>query len=792
MTQFNITGRTGSNKLRLLAVAMSLLAAAARAEVPADTSPAALEEIVVTAQKRSESLQTVPVSVSVLTSAELARVKFDSPSDLVAQVPNLQVDGIIGEGSPIFSLRGVSMFDYSLSQDSPVASYVDEVFKGNFALFGVEMYDLERIEVLDGPQGTLYGKSATGGAINFITHAPGFEEEGYIKAGVGNYNRRETEGAFQMPLIPDRLAVRVAFTYTKAGGFVQNVLPGYPDLEGIDQYGVRLSLLLKATDNLDFTLRYSKSMQDPQNYAIIDGSIAPGGVAGTGYYRTLNGTATGTPLTNAQIAENYTPRRRQDNQAVALTGDWRFSSAATLQSITSWDDGSVFNPEATDGAPLNIFKSPYTGETSQVTQDLRLTSTGKSDFTYIVGAYYQQEIVHDSTENEFLTLNDTGYQDCAESSFGPGQGYSIGSPVNVGCRYYNAFDQIRNSWAIYSDDSYQIAAPVKLNLGLRYNHDDAIQKNALNQVRGADDVPIGSITPGSCGSDPNGPCVPVEALPGSPGYSSIVNAMTQHGLHDTALTGRAGIDYTPTADMLFYLSYSRGYRSGAFNAQFLFSYSDFTTVKPETLDSIEAGWKTQWLNDRVQLNGAIFHYQYRNQQIIDIRPNGDQPLINLGKSKIQGVELDLAARPAEPLTLHAGIALLDAKVEQGALADGTVNVAGSLLPNSPKFSATLAGDWDFVNWSTMGMTAHVDTKYTSAQYFELVNIDRIEQVPYAIANARLTLHPVDGNKWEIGAWGRNLFDKFYLTSAANLQSLGYDYRHRGVPRTYGLDATYRF
>jgi iron complex outermembrane receptor protein len=791
MTQFNITGRTGSNKLRLLAVAMSLLTAAARGQAPAE-SPAALEEIVVTAQKRSESLQTVPVSVTVLTSAELGRVKFDSPSDLVAQVPNLQVDGIIGEGSPIFSLRGVSMFDYSLSQDSPVASYVDEVFKGNFALFGVEMYDLERIEVLDGPQGTLYGKSATGGAINFITRKPGFEEEGYIKAGVGNYDRRETEGAFQTPLIPDRLAVRIAFTYTKADGFVQNVLPGYPDLEGIDQYGVRLSLLLKATDALDFTLRYSKSMQDPQNYAIIDGSIAPGGVAGTGYYRTLNGTATGTPLTNAQIAENYTPRRRQDNQAVALTGDWRFSSAASLQSITSWDDGSIFNPEATDGAPLNIFKSPYSGETSQVTQDLRLTSTGKSDFTYIVGAYYQQEIVHDSTENEFLTLDDTGYQDCAESSFGPGQGYSIGSPVNVGCRYYNAFDQIRNSWAIYSDDSYQIAGPVKLHLGLRYNHDDAIQKNALNQVRGADDVPIGSITPGSCGVDPNGPCVPVEALPGSPNYSSVVNATTQHGIHDTAVTGRAGIDYTPTPEMLFYLSYSRGYRSGAFNAQFLFSYSDFTTVKPETLDSIEAGWKTQWLDNRVQLNGAIFHYQYYNQQIIDIRPNGDQPLINLGKSKIQGAELDFAARPAEPVTLHAGIALLDAKVEQGYLADDTVNVAGSLLPNSPKFSATLAGDWDFVNWSTTGMTAHVDTKYTSTQYFELVNIDRIEQVPYAIANARLTLHPVDGSKWEVGAWGRNLFDKFYLTSAANLQSLGYDYRHRGVPRTYGVDATYRF
>jgi len=236
--------RCGQLTALLLAAMLQALSFAAQAQISADSSIAALEEIVVTAQKRSETLQTVPVSVTVLTSGQLARLKFDSPSDLVTQIPNLQVDGIIGEGSPLFALRGVSMFDYSLSQDSPVASYVDEVYKGNVALFGVEMYDLERIEVLRGPQGTLYGKNATGGAINFITHKPGFEEDGYIKIGFGNYDRKEAEGAFQTGLIPDHLAVRVAFTYTKANGFVQNVLPGYPDLEGIDQYGVRLSALL--------------------------------------------------------------------------------------------------------------------------------------------------------------------------------------------------------------------------------------------------------------------------------------------------------------------------------------------------------------------------------------------------------------------------------------------------------------------------------------------------------------------------------------------------------------------
>ncbi|MBS0613896.1 MAG: TonB-dependent receptor, partial [Proteobacteria bacterium] len=252
----------------------SALCASAVAQQPAAEGSAVLEAVIVTAQKRSESLQSVPVSVTALSSAQLAQTKLDSPADLAAQIPNMQQQGVIGEGTPLFALRGVSMFDYSPSQSTPVGSYMDEVYKGSFVLLGVEMYDLERIEVLRGPQGTLYGKNTTGGAINFIAKKPGFDTEGDIKLGIGNYNRREVEGAFQTGLIPDRLAVRMAFTYTKADGFVHNVLPGHPDLEGLNQYGLRFSASFKATEDLNFLLRYSRSEQNPQNYAIIAGSVA--------------------------------------------------------------------------------------------------------------------------------------------------------------------------------------------------------------------------------------------------------------------------------------------------------------------------------------------------------------------------------------------------------------------------------------------------------------------------------------------------------------------------------------
>jgi iron complex outermembrane receptor protein len=253
------------------------------------------------------------------------------------------------------------------------------------------------------------------------------------------------------------------------------------------------------------------------------------------------------------------------------------------------DEGSLPNPEGTGGAPYAIWSIPYTGKTRQVTQDLRLTSTGNTALQYIVGAYYQHEVIFNSTENiiftdpAFNTFND--YRDCAANSFGPGTGYSIGANINLGCDYYNSFDQIRNSWAVYTDDSYKASDWVTIRAGLRYNHDNGTQKNALNQIRGSDQVPIANL--GFFTEQPDGSSAPTLVLPGSPNYDALINQTRRQDLHNTAVTGRAGVDFNLTSDSLLYLNYSKGYRSAAFNAQFLFTPSDLTTVLPESLDSMK-------------------------------------------------------------------------------------------------------------------------------------------------------------------------------------------------------------
>ncbi len=251
--------RTGKLLLPNLAIVAMLAASPAHAQNNADEDGAGPGEIVVTAAKRSENLQSVPIAISAIGGDALSKSRVDTVDSLVTKVTNLQLTAIVGDNTPIFALRGVSMSDYSLNQASPVATYYDEVYKGNFAFLGVAMYDLERVEVLKGPQGTLYGKNTTGGAVNLITRSAKLgETSGYLSAGYGNYNRVDVSGAVNVPL-GDKAALRVAGTYSHADGWFKNQLPGMPDLAEVKEYGVRASLYFEPADGVDFTLRASTS-----------------------------------------------------------------------------------------------------------------------------------------------------------------------------------------------------------------------------------------------------------------------------------------------------------------------------------------------------------------------------------------------------------------------------------------------------------------------------------------------------------------------------------------------------
>ena len=742
----------------------------------------------------------MPVSVSALSSSDLEGLKYRDAGDISAQIPNLQAVNTAGDGFPIFSLRGVSMSDFSFNQSSPVASYVDEVYKGNPAIQGVQIFDLERIEVLRGPQGTLYGKNSTGGAVNFITKKPSFERSGYVTAGFGDYDRREIQGAFETPIVDDVLAVRLAGTWVEQDGWFENVQPGLKDGNAIDEYGLRFSAVWQATETLEFILRASTGELDAVNYGIQPYNISEAGV-GAGLYGLYNELGATDAVDSRREGLDYfefdsdqDAKRNIDNDAIALTVNWDLNETHTLTSITSWDDGEIFVPEDSDGTANQVVISQLGADAEQFTQDLRITSDSDGALNYIVGFYYAKEEASNQSTLAFwkdLDLNVDGsldYNDCLDPlyiSFGLGPatpagaateellnsfGISMGEFVPAGCQVQNDFDQERTSQAVYADTRYDVTDSLTLRFGLRYTEDDTELQNFSARILGNDDVALLNTIPG----DPVNP------------YATSVD----DEINDDQWTWKVGVDYTTLAGNLLYANASHGYRNGGFNAQAFFDPSELTSVNPETLDAFEVGFKSEWLDGSLQLNGAAFFYTYEDQQFLDIDPNtAAQKLVNIDESEILGLELEMVARPIDSVLVRAGLGLLDTEVKKGTL--NGVNLKGNELIMAPELNFNAAIDWDVWSGSPGTAVVRFDTSYVDDHYFEIFNVDRMQEEGYWVHNARLQFDSSD-DAWSVSVWAKNLADEEYRTSAIDLQGFGYDYSHIGAPRTYGLEATYRF
>ncbi|HTH29535.1 MAG TPA: TonB-dependent receptor [Sphingobium sp.] len=715
------------------------------------------DDIVVTALKRSERLQDVPVSVAAISGDAVKDQRITKADDLVMKMPNLQVTSTVGEGTPIFSLRGVSMSDFSLNQSGPVATYYDEVYKGNYALLGVAMYDLERIEVLRGPQGTLYGKNTTGGAVNLISARPKHEFSGSLTAGYGNYDRIEASGYVNVPL-GDTVALRVAGTFARADGWFRNTLAGKPDMDAVREYGLRASLLVEPSSNLSFLLRASTSYQNPYNYGVY-GQSGPDGI-GAGVYEAFGqGTSYFRPTaTDGQRkgALNYVGRREGRTYSVALNSQWKMGDGLSLISVSSWDKGRLFFIEDTDGSPRSVLEIDYGDRAEQIAQDLRLASDWSSPFNFILGFYFNREKVFNSSSlgifrdidyNGDGTIND---QDCRDSA-----------PVGdfIACSITNRFDQLKKSYAVYSDMSYKVTDTITLRGGLRYSHDKGEQTDLRSDVFGVQ----GGLT---------ATLIPPLAL----SYSV------------DKLSGKVGVDVKPSRDVLLYANYSRGYRAPSFNAQAFFDPSEASVAKAETVDAFELGWKTQLADRRITFNGALFYYNYSNQQFINVNPNtAAQTLVNIDKSRIFGAEAELSVRATDMLSFRAGLGLLNTKIKRGMLSG--VDLAGNRLTNAPSVSASGGVDLTLLDDGVNKFSVHPEFSYVSGQFFEVLNTPRLRQGSYALLAGHIKYQR---GPFSATVWGKNLTDKFYYTARIDTQGFGFDYNHVGAPRTFGATVSYDF
>ena len=752
-------GRAHRHPVKLCAGAMllsvSCLTPPAMAQsVPTEQSPPAdTGEIVVTAQRRAQNLQDVPASVAAVGGLALEQRGITSINTLSAVVSNLQISDPFGAGSPpSFTIRGIASTDFSQNQSRPIAINIDEGIRQLPVFESMPLFDIDHIEVLRGPQGALYGKNATGGAINIITAKPGFDTSGYLQAGFGNFGRFETEGAVQAPLIDDKIALRLAYTVLKDSGTIQNIYPNTGNVEQTDSYGIRGSLLVKPTDSLDFLLRYTHYHSGGRNSGTYAGNI--------------DFTAAGFPELAAipganrenvgffQNDQNYIGHRNINDDGLNLQANLRLSDRWKLTSITTYDSGKWLETVDADGLPIDQERDVDNSyNTRQLVQELRLT--GKiGRLQVLVGGFYS----HDHTD---IALRYAYFIDPA-CTISCSSATLVG--LNDGSRGFiqsNSFTQDRDSYSAYGRLEYELTDRLTVAGGVRWSHDDVRVSNYqayLGDV--ADPLATQTIAP---------------------------TALTAP-FHN--VSAEAVVTYKPADGFHTYASFKQGYRTGAINGQAFTDASEITAVQPETADSWEIGAKSQPLGSLLTLNAAAFYSIYHHQHVTSVEVvNGTSifPLRSVDRSRIYGAEVDATVKPTRRLGLSASVGYTNAIYTNGVI-DG-ISVAGNQLSNAAKWSGNVAADWKAADVGRGSINLHLDGAFQSKVFFDVHNTPDITDGGHFVADGTLSY---DTAQYSVTAWATNLLQTRYITYALNTSTEGFNFKVRGNPREFGLRARYKF
>jgi iron complex outermembrane recepter protein len=710
----------------------------------------AVDEIVVTAQRRAQSLSEVPLAVTALDGDALSRHGITNSAELGAAVPNLQISSPYGSTQPNFSLRGVSVAnEYNSNQASPIGVYIDDVYIAARTSQGMGLFDLDRVEVLRGPQGTLFGRNTTGGAINFITRSPSLTgDNGYLEAGYGNFNTYTGQGAWEQTVINGELGFRIAANYVKGNGQIENVFPGGSNPNSQDSRQVRVSVRFKPGDGpVDIKIRAYGGRDNPTQAAV------------QGFGPSRQG------LDFFQVDENRIGENQTSASGIAANVAVALSSELTLTSITSYDIGRQDLQQAADGSPIDILDIDWTSHFRQYSEELRANYETKH-FNLVGGVYYGWD--QTTTDNTF----DIG------SAIAPG--------VDGG--FFQNYRQRRHSSAVFVQGDLNVTEKLVFTLGARYTedrvrYDDGFANLFLGGV-GAPHTPLATT-------------VPCPGVPGTCAYDPAAR-FALDGSND-APTGRAALSYTFDNGLLSYVSYNRGYRSGAINGGGYTSSSGITYIKPETVNAYEVGLKGRLLDKKLTFASAAFYYDYANQQLQDTRPGPVAFLVNAPKSKIYGLESEATWKVMPALTLRGAVGYLHATYSELSL-QGT-DLSGNTLPFAPSWTAQAGLDWVIASAGGGEVTFSPSANYVSRQFFSPFNDTNVagtlqgnaelQQGSYTKVDASLSW---TRDKLQIRAWSNNLFNREILSYGLDLRGAGFPYNFLvpSTPRTYGVSARYSF
>jgi iron complex outermembrane recepter protein len=753
---------------------------AADAEVPAGM----LEEVVVTAQKRSENIQSVGLSIAALSAEQVDAMNVGGAKELVNHVSGVLVNDNFGTYTS-YVIRGIGQNDFEANSSPSAAVYVDDVYQANTIAGSPLVFDLERVEVLKGPQGTLYGRNSSSGAVNIISKRPTSEFEASAKLLVARFNHYELEGAISGP-ISDSLMYRLAGKSLRQDSPYDLVTPDptRPVASGEayapKDHAVRGQLLWKAGDatNVLFMGRFAQQKGIASNSIAIPTTQVPGGPvcpgrAGPPEGAALAGCRAGyaaggfvvPPTDEFTVSVNFLEPMDNSFHGVSARVDHDLPFA-TLTSISAYEDFDFFRNWDEDATVINGLHIQESIDFHQLSQELRLAGEhGRVD--WIVGAFYSDDSYHD-----------VRYLYAGEFVDGLGTVNYVGAPGRVGSSsphfatrlatastLLSDLTQETTSAALFTDDKIRLTQRLFLVGGYRFTYEK-------RRFFGAGSVLFTDGARELANQNDVGPATGDEFI------------------ETRRSSGRLGLNWQLDPDKLLYALVSGAFKSGGFDGSPSSNFAvTFTPYREEVVQSAEVGFKTDWSN--VRLNGAIFYTQYEDPQArirrdvlgadgVTIIPQTQ--LGNLDEAISKGVELELAWRPVRGLTVDATATFLDSEID----ASGATAAAfdGNPLPFAPKFSGTLAAEYGWPVGSGLIAAFGVDGKYVGTHYLRPEQF-AIDEEQYTVINARARLGSESG-AWEIELFGKNVGDEQYRVNAVG--GIGADVFAIGQPAVWGLAA----
>lgn len=708
-----------------LGVILTLALAASAAHAQND-EPSTIEEIIVTAQKRDQNLQDVPISITALTNATLERRNIEDVLDVAYKTPG--VVGALQAGVPSFVIRGIGTNDFGSAADPAVGIYLDGVYTARTVASLIGLYDAERIEVIKGPQGTLFGRSAAAGAISIVSTQPNETLSFSAKLEYGNYDHTRVLASANVPL-SDTVFLRVAALSHQRDGYIENKLNG-DELGDVDDRGVRAALRMVPTDALDITFSADYIKSETLGVGLKSATI--GGFPGVDMSKF------------GDVAHDIIdPVSELENMGAALHVGFDLTDQFSLTSITAYREYEFTIIEDDDGSFVELLATGTLPEESQTfSQELRLDWVGEGISWMLGASYFQEDISVDGIARSNLDV-----------LFGPGSGGSFDE------RSYSSGEY--TSYSVYADVTVDLSERTTLIAGLRWSYDEKDFELFV----------------------PPNPAIGVNLLFGG------VNPRANLEEDWDSVQPRVVLQYRPNESVMTYLSAARGYKPGGFG-----SFELQPAFDPEYVWNYEAGVKSSMADGTLQLNAALFYYDYEDLQVTTQVGLALQTT-NASEASGQGAELEMRWLPLPQFSLSASVAYLKAEYDkflQGELdpftfLPVTTDRSGNTLTRAPEWQYNLGAEYD-INLGDFGnLTIGAEYVFQSEVFFHAANNRFRSQDDYGLLGARIALRAPD-EKWQVSLFGENLLDEDYLIDAGGLAEVLFSPTTlAGLPATYGIE-----